>query len=205
MRRRVAWAVASLVVVALVAVIVVRNRPPDPVQVQANADLAYEITVGTAVETMSIFAELHPDVPFVPPERSGNDADWWLECAGGHFDGVRPPEAITWTSIRALWAEPKRETASLLPELITALERDGWKIGSDFTDDFSRSIDMSRSGFTLHVYGVVAATDEHASAVAVRVTSPCVYAPADQEDWEWRPGPTEPPWADERPDLSIRT
>lgn len=194
MRRWVVWSTVAALVVALVVVVVVRNRPRDPALVQADADLAYALTVGSAEQVARMVEEIHPDVSFVDPAADrATTSDLWNRCGDGHFDGVTEPKAMSWTSIRGRWAEPKRETATLLPPVIAALQDEGWEVVDDFTD-FERVVKLRRSGFKLQVSGWIAAHEEHPSAVSIRITSPCIDAPAGQSEWEWTPGPTEAPW-----------
>lgn len=191
------WSSVAALLVVLVVVMVVRSRPPDPVAVRANADLAYALTVGSAEQVGRLVEELHPEVVFVEP---GVDrpvrSDVWYRCGDGHYDGVTEPRAISWTSIRGRWAEPARETATLLPPLIEALEDEGWEVTEDFTD-FERVVVLRRSGFTLQVSGWLTVPEEYPASVSIRVTSPCVDAPEGQDDWQWTPGPTEAPWPEE--------
>lgn len=187
-----------MVVLALVVVVVVRSRPPDPAVVQANADLAYAITVGSSQESMRMLAELNPEVPFVEPSRDVRFDDTWGPCGSGYYNGVKEPVGVYWVSERVLWVEPKRETATLVPGLVAALEAQGWTQGTGEVGPYSRTVGMSRAGFHLHVSGVVAASAEaDHSYLSVETISPCVDAPAGQVDWEWTQGPTEPPWPPE--------
>lgn len=192
------WSSVAVLVVVLVVVVVVRSRPPDPVAVRASSDLAYALTVGSAEQVGRLVEELHPEVSFVDPgaDRAVR-SDVWHRCDGGHYDGVTETEAITWTSIRGRWAEPARETATLLPPLIEALEDEGWEVTDEYDTAFVRAVDLRRSGFRLHVSGVFAVQEEYPASVSIDVTSPCILAPEGQDDWQWTPGPTEAPWPEE--------
>jgi hypothetical protein len=196
----VVWSVAAALVVALVVVVVVvRNRPRDPAFVQADADLAYALTVGSADQVARMVEEVHPDVSFVDPSADRPaKSDLWNRCDDGHVDGVTEPRAITWTSIRGRWSEPKRETATLLPPVIEALHDEGWEVTREYVTDSVSAVDLRRSGFGLHLSGLIAVHEEHPSAVSISITSPCIDAPAGQSEWEWTPGPTEAPWPEER-------
>lgn len=185
MRRR--W-----VAVALVISVGAAGCGRSAADVQATADLAYAITVGNSELVLTRLAELYPDVPF-DRNKTSNVSDRWSDCSNSSATREQPL-AIAWTSQRGVTVEPRRETATLARGLVESFVRDGWMLIEEYVVEYVRVFRLSRDGFHMRVSSVVEAGDDHPSYIGIFTDSPCLDAPEGHAQWEWSPGPTEPPW-----------
>lgn len=198
-RRR--CAVVAAAVVVLVGVVGGCGRDPDPVQVQADADLAFAIAVGSSAQAMTRLSELYPDVPFHRDPEMDRHLDTWSDCSSSPAGSRLHPTAIVWASVRDVTVEPKRETVTLAEGLVESLVLDGWTRGYDSIHQYAQAFHVSRDGFAMKVSGVLEPGEDHASYVRVITYSPCIDGPENHGQWEWSPGPTEPPWPSPTPTI----
>jgi len=187
MRRR--WVAVP---VALVIFVGAGGCGRSAADVQETADLAYAIVVGNSELALTRLAELFPDVPFDRNETS-SFSDRWSDCSNSSATREQPL-AIAWTSQRGVTVEPRRETATLAQGLVESFVRDGWTLLDDNVVQYDRGFRLGRDGFHMQVTSVVGASDDHTSYIGIFTSSPCLDAPEGQAQWEWSPGPTEPPW-----------
>jgi len=171
---------------------------PDPAQVQADAQLAYEIVVGTSTQAVDRLSELYPDVTFRSTSFPSVE-DRWTAC-GSMVPDRRHPAGLWWDSRREVVVEPPRETATLAAGLVQTFEDDGWTVYFDQRVEWGHSFRLHREGLKMWIWSIVEPGPEHAAVIDVSVFSGCMDAPEDQGQWEWTPGPTEPPWPPESAD-----
>lgn len=184
------WWVAG--VAALVMPVGVAGCGSSAADVQETADLAFAITVGNSELAVTRLVELFPDESFDRYETS-SFSDRWSDCSNSSATREQPL-AIAWTSQRGATVERSRETATLARGMVDSFVRDGWTLIEEYVVEYVRVFRLGRDGFHMRVSSVVEVGDDFTSYIGISTSSPCLDAPEGQAQWEWSPGPTEPPW-----------
>ncbi|HEY0216849.1 MAG TPA: hypothetical protein VGC57_10700 [Cellulomonas sp.] len=158
----------------------------------ASSDLAYDTTVGTSQQAIDRIPVLFPDVAF---ERNDfpEDEDFWADCSSSSQGSALHPTAIQWSSLRQVLVDPPRETASIAAALVETYRADGWVVIDDEARDGGQAHELRRGGYGMTVLSVTEPSENLAALVRVMTYSPCLDAPENMGEWQWRPGPTAPP------------
>lgn len=197
--RAVRW--KELIVVAGIVGMAGCASGPSEADLEAQSDLAWRTTVGTAEQAIARLPALFPDVAFTRNDVPAED-DYWSDCSSSSQGNAIDPAAIQWTSLREVLVEPPRETATFARALVDSYVADGWTASGERVAgeaDQSIAYDLRREGYVISIKAVNTPSESLAPLVRVITYSPCLDAPDRMGDRPWQPGPTEPPPVTEQP------
>jgi hypothetical protein len=166
----------------------------DQTKIAATSD-ATRTTAFTAVDqAVNLARTLNPDLKLDLQFDARRD-NVWYDCSDDPRADTDPPKVIQWLAYRTLYLDPHRETATLVDPIAKALVTDGWTLGHTTDGDDAKTVAATRDGFTLTVGGETQGLPDRVSTVSIRVSSPCVTAPAGILDWKpaASPAPTSTP------------
>lgn len=120
--------------------------------------------------------------------------DMWVECSDAATADDEIPESVYWSSDWTVTFTPKRETQSLLDNLVAPYLADGWVAGEELRMDGGRLVFVEKDGYTIQWGGDAGVDANHVASIGVNVVGPCVAAPENIREWppQSSPSPTSP-------------